>query len=689
MNRRNRQVAAVLALGVMVLASLAGQAQESTRNGILRTLTDGQISVLDRTSEGDPGRIITFTRTPQTALENCDTTAVLPGAQCAVTYVINENETYTATQVYFFSCSEQGYVYGTITATGPTWFRMQTAGIDSPFPRAAEITVFATPDIQLTTCTNRPLPLADLEVGRSIGVYGTSDRDARSMVVSSGGYTDDCPITTYVVGPITEKTDTSIVVQAEGYGELLCLVPIGSDGSGTRNNSLVQVDDCRFKMLTWDDFTIGDTLGVTATIFREEPSEIGSIVVYSDCGVDSVYIPGSLATVVGSFEELTDSTVTVTATGGNQVTFGTNAETMFVDCVGRRIKTTQFRQGDVVYAYGPRDGGVMIARAVINASNCTSEIVDCVVESATPTTMVVRIGSGRSILVQLAEDAEIIDCSGTLRESTDPAFIEKYARATLDVALDPPVLRAITVDIDCPTVDYVDGTIVLIEERALMVQTARDSFGLERGKAYFSDANGEMIAWEDLAVGDAVCAQVADVRGVPTFAIVTVGISCDGESRPLIAKGSVVESSPDHLTIRTTSGDVEFAVNDKTSVDGAVTLLSIESGSRVTVRSREKLRSHQPIASSVAVEESTTSVDDRETGFGSLLVAPNPAQDLITIAAPTLPTQIQICAMDGRVQLVGTATDRMDIKDLPNGAYLVVLTFGDATRHTSLLRVLR
>lgn len=689
MKQTTKTIRVIFILGSIVLAPFLLKAQEATRNGILRVMTSGEITILERTSSGDPGRIVTFLRTQQTVLENCDTTAVQPGAECAVTYLGSGTGNDVATRVYFYSCRERGYVLGTITSLGAATFTMRTVGLDSPFPSNAEVTVVPFPEFQAATCTNRSLAYKDLEIGRMISVYGDVDRNGRSIDAQVGTYADDCPITTSTVGPVIEKTDTSLLLRTEEYGDLRCLVPFGYDGSGLRRNDVVQVFDCKFQQLAWDDIRIGDTIRATVTVFRNEPGEVGEVVVYGGCEVDSVYIPGSLRTVVGTFEEQTDTTVSVSTSSGQFVTFAVNAKSAFVDCVGRPINASEFQKGDIVYAYGPRENGVMVARAVINASNCSSQIVDCIVESADLQTMTLRLGSGRSISVALAADADIVDCSGVSRQATDIALIEQTGRATLDLAFDPPKLRALSVNIDCPAVYYRSGVIARIEGSFLVIQTANDSIFVERARSYFMDEEGALLSWDELVVGEVVCAQVADLGGVPTYSAVTVGVSCDGETRSLVARGTVLESAPDHMSVKTASGEMSFAITNKTAVTGAATLLSIEPGTRVTVRSGEKLKSLQPIASSVAVDGSTTSVEEDDRVALDGLIAPNPAQDQITVNASSVPQQIQICAMDGSVLLVGTVTDRMDIKDLPNGAYLVVLTFSDSTRNTSLLRVLR
>jgi hypothetical protein len=670
----------------LVTRPLVGQ--ELSFTGKLRELTATSITFIDRSNVMDAGSLRTYTRTPNTILENCTEADIRPGAEIAVTVMPESLGDTVATRVYLYSCREQIGMVATVIAVTPPTLTILSDRFDSPFGRGAEVVVTTTSSTQLSTCRNEALDLTTLEVGRSVNIYGQVSVNGDGIDATWVGTADDCPQTTIFNCVIRGLSDTSVTVEVDGYGEFEALFP---GGYGSRDTAMVYLDQCDFTEIWWSDVAVGDSAQGTFQIAPRGPTEVFQLTILRNClpGLDFGFsrnaVIGRITSIDGDvYSILTPLNVTALVNVGDTTTYA--------DCTGRPFERTSITIGDDVYVVAARALDTLRASLMIRSSNCTVEHVSAVIEREGVDEMTIRLENGRTLAVLLDANVSVSDCAGRQRSPNDPALRERRATFLVNTASDPIIAQRIDVDIDCPGISLISGTISSINDDVITVATLADSVFLERASTILIDTTGAVLDWSDAQAGDFVCGEIATLGPMISAAYLIVGIDCDGQTKPraVIARGVVVRNEVDDIQIDGPNGELTFAATEATSVQGAPSRLSIEPGTVVEIRASSRKQSLQPIASSVRVE-SVTSVDDDviDRTQTTPLAFPQPATDVITLTETVANgPRVSLLTLDGRT--LSTTTGRtMRVDAVPNGSYVLHCMLPDGSVRVQQLMILR
>lgn len=674
----------VLALIVLVAS---GRGQELNGFGVLRSLTPTQVTYVDQSASGDPGRIVTAFRTPQTTIENCALENIRQGASIALTYTADSAGVRTAQRIYFYSCREQAMVVGPVVGRTDDGIVVRSTLFDAPFPIGTEVSLTAAAQASITTCERQVLSLDEIEIGRQVSSYGEVGEDGNSVVIGYLETTDDCPQTNYFLGVIEEVTDSSVVLNTDAFGVIEPLAPYAADGSGRRDPELIGATDCIGGYLKWSELSAGDSVLALMTVYADGRADLGGLQLTEGCPNDPIL--GSLEIANGTLVSINDDSLVVRSVNGRDVTARITDETFIGDCTGRPLDVSEITIGNIVLVSGSRNNGVFIAKYVYEIGDCNAQTIAAVVEGAQDGTATVRTETGRSIRMSIATDAMITDCSGRERVLTDSRLWERLARITINTASDPAEIVAAYVDVDCPGIVVASGTIERIDDERMVVDTGGFSVELERQYTYATDPGGEILEWGDIEIGQTVCLQYTFLPGVqlPIYAIVQVGVNCFGElsSKPIVATGKVTKNENDWITVQTGSTEATFAITDATGLTGAPTIPSVEPGTTVRISSLERLKSLQPVATMIEVQQ-VTSVDEDVAVEMDNIASPNPATTMLEINVPFV--EAALYTLEGNA-IVSTTASTLDLGSCFSGTYVLRLITPSGQSRSQLVQIVR
>lgn len=673
-----------LALALLVLSS---QGQELNGFGILRSLTPDQITYVDQASSGDPGKLVVALRTPETSVENCDPDKVRQGASIALTYTEDSAGVRTAQRLYFYTCREQAMVVGPVVGRTADGIIVRSTYFDAPFPIGSEVTLTSAERVSITTCERQPIVLTEIENGRMVSSYGEVGDDGTSVVISYLETTDDCPQTGYFAGIIETVTDSSVIVSTESFGVIEPVAPYAADGSGRRDPELIGAVDCTGGYVKWSDLKAGDSVQVLMTVYADGRADLGGLQLNKNC--PPVPDLGLLELAQGVIVSINDDSVVVRSVTGRNVAARLTDDTFIGDCAGRPLDASEVTLGKEAYVSGYRNNGVFIATYVYEIGDCNYQTIAAVVESAQGDQAVIRTESGRSVVMTIAEDAMVTDCSGRERVLTDALLWEKLARLTINTASDPAVIEAASIDVACPGIVVASGIIARIDDERMVVDTGGFEVEIERPNTYATDVTGEIVEWSDIEVGQTVCLQYTFLPGLdlPIYAIVYVGVNCFGEpsTKPIIATGTVIKNENDWITVQTKSSEATFAITDATGLIGAPTIPAVDPGTKVRVSSIARLKSLQPIATMIEVQD-VTSVEEEEVPVEERLASPNPATTQLEILVPF--TEAVVYSLEGNVML-STTLPVVDLSNQSTGIYVLRLTTPSGQIRSQLVQIVR
>jgi RNase P/RNase MRP subunit p29 len=677
----------LIVITLLMLAHRAG-AQEFSTTGLLRSIDPSRVEFIEQTSAGDPGRVSSAVVTPQTSIEGCTLDAVRKGASVALALTTDSAGTRTATRIVFYTCRENTAFSGTVVGREGTTVTVRNASWDTPFALGGDVAVTFLPTSQVVACSNLPLDVATLSVGRTVSVNGQVGEDGTSVVASYFVTTDDCVVNGYTNGVVQARTDSSLIMDTDLAGVIEALAPLANDGTTRRDPDMLGVTTCVGEPRKWTDIRSGDTVQVLVTLYPDGRADLGGVTILSDCPTDPTF--GRLEGIGGLLVAATSDSIVVRTERGRDVTVALRPTTFIGDCSGRPQELSAIAIGSNILVSGRRINGTLTATYIIDLTSCTVITTSAVIEAGEAQSLTIRTESGRSTTVAVNDESRITDCSGRQRSPLDPRLRERLARVVLDVSTTPATVRTIDVEIDCPAIVYASGTIAAITPESVRIDTMGLDVVLERSSVFFTDLDGNVVAWDDLAVGQAVCVQYTFIPGVgsPLRAIVLVGVSCNGEpgAVPLVASGIVIANDGDRMMVRSNGSDLEFALTGSTNVDGAATIGAVIEGSSVRVTSNERLRSLQPVASLIEVRGTTSVVDD-VISEGDPHVWPNPASERITIAASDVITTT-LLDVNGRALLTSNMST-MDVSTIPAGLYIVRSLRSSGDQITSMVVVTR
>lgn len=673
-----------LALALLVLSS---RGQELNGFGILRSLTPTQVTYVDQSSSGDPGRLVTALRTQETTVENCDPDKIRQGASIALTYTEDSAGVRTAQRIYFYTCREQAMVVGPVVGRTADGIIVRSTYFDAPFPIGTEVTLTSAERVSITTCERQPIVLTEIDNGRMVSSYGEVGDDGTSVVISYLETTDDCPQTSYFAGIIETVTDSSLIVSTESFGVIEPVAPYAADGSGRRDPELIGAVDCAGGYVKWSDLASGDSVQVLMTVYADGRADLGGLQLNKNC--PPVPDLGFLELAQGVIVSINDDSVVVRSITGRNVAARLTDETFIGDCTGRPMDVSEVTLGNEAYVSGYRNNGVFVAKYVYEIGDCNSQTIAAVIESAQGDQAVIRTESGRSIVMTIADDVFVTDCSGRERVLTDNRLWERIARITINTSSDPAVIEAASIDVDCPGIVVASGIITRIDDERMVVDTGGFEVEIERPNTYATDINGEIVEWTEIEVDQTVCLQYTYLPNLqlPIYAIVYVGVNCFGEpsTKPIIATGTVTKNENDWITVQTKSSEATFAITDATGLTGAPTIPAVEPGTKVRVSSRERLKSLQPVATMIEVQ-STTSVEEETEVEAERLASPNPASAQLEIIVPF--TEAVLYSLEGN-RMASTVVSTLDVGTLTTGTYVLRLTTPSGQIRSQLVQIVR
>jgi hypothetical protein len=251
------------------------------------------------------------------------------------------------------------------------------------------------------------------------------------------------------------------------------------------------------------------------------------------------------------------------------------------------------------------------------------------------------------------------------------------------------VIEAASIDVACPGIVVASGIITQIDDERMVVDTGGFEVEIERPNTYATDLTGEIVEWDDIELGQTVCLQYTYLPGVqlPIYAIVYIGVNCFGEpsTKPIIATGTVTTNENGWLTVQTRTTEATFAITDATGLTGAPTIPAVEPGTKVRVSSRERLKSLQPIASLIEVQN-TTSVDEEDVVEAERLASPNPATTQLEISVPF--TEAVLYSLEGN-KMASTTLPVLDLSNQTTGTYVLRLTTPSGQIRSQLVQIVR
>lgn len=528
--------------------------------------------------------------------------------------------------------------------------------------------------LALYSCEGRPLSVNVLTVGDPLSIY-YFDSPRRGLFLQYAQLRRDCPI--YATGTISAISGNDVTIAGNDRQTY----------TATVTNETI-VTSCTKREATRDDLAVGQT--VNATIVESSTARTyTSVSIVDDCAF-AFYMQGTVGMVADSFV-----IVKGFAADGRTIDaeFVITPATLIVNCLNEPQSIGFVQPSYTVGVYYSMRQGVMTADLVSVLDPCTSAYIGGTIQAVTASSIALFVdGPQATVLLTYDDKTTFTNCTGQSLQ-VDTSFIGKTLFGIYNTASDPQYLMSATINIGCPAYGNVEGTVVAVDDSSVTVQTATgaDTFGRSVYVSVY-DTLLQPLEWSAVLLGQTVCMTVDEQARIALR--VFVGQACDAlPNGPRISKavGKVVGATATTIDIDTRSGVTTYMLTDDTrmmtSSQAAIELSDVSAGAMVSVMCMDHTPTGMPIAASVVLMSTTTSVDNESTSTSSLVIAPNPASTSITLAGDAEITRATIIDMQGRTVMVASSRT-LDVSQLPVGTYTVHVATGTGMQ-TMMMQVVR
>lgn len=528
--------------------------------------------------------------------------------------------------------------------------------------------------LALYSCEGRPLSVNVLTVGDPLSIY-YFDSPRRGLFLQYAQLRRDCPI--HATGTISAISGNDVTITGNDRQTY----------TATVTNETV-VTSCTKREATRDDLAVGQTVNAVIIDSKTE-RRYTSISIADDCAF-AFYMQGTVSMATDSFVVVTG----YTADGSTQsIEFGLLPGTLVVNCLNEPQAIATVQPGNTVGVYYSVRQGITMADMVAVLDPCTIAYTGGTIQAVTPTAIMLFV-DGPQAMVTLTYDAKtaFANCAGETI-IIDASHVGKTLFGIYNTASDPQYLMSATINIGCPAYGNVEGTVVAVDDSSVTVQTATgaETFGRSVYVSVY-DTLLQPLEWSAVLLGQTVCMTVDEQARIALR--VFVDQACDAlPNGPRISKavGKVVGATATTIDIDTRSGVTTYMLTDDTrmmtSSQAAIELSDVSAGAMVSVMCMDHTPTGMPIAASVVLMSTTTSVDDESTSTSSLVIAPNPASTSITLAGDAEITRATIIDMQGRTVMVASSRT-LDVSQLPVGTYTVHVATATGMQ-TMMMQVLR
>ncbi|MBU3700050.1 MAG: T9SS type A sorting domain-containing protein [Candidatus Kapabacteria bacterium] len=521
------------------------------------------------------------------------------------------------------------------------------------------------------SCDGRMLSVDELVMGDPL-VISYIDNPRRGKFLQYAQLQKNCP--RHATGRITELS-----------GNEMTIVDLGGTTIKGLLTAETAVTSCAKTDATRDDLEVGMTIG--ASLYGSEDARtFGSITIIEDCPF-AFYTQG---TVISR----TDSTLTVNGYGADgaekSTEFTSSQATLVTNCLNEPQPSNSVEPGNTVGVYYSVRRGQLVSDLIAVLDPCTIAYVGGTIQSVTPTTVELFVDGPQSV-VTLTYDANssFANCAGRGID-IDTSLIGKTLFGIYNTSADPAYLMSATINVGCPAYGNVEGTVVLVTDSSIAVQTAK---GLEDylRSPYVSvyDTVMQPLEWSAITAGRMICMTVDEQARLVLR--VFVDKACEElPGGPRVSKivGKVVDATETTVLIETRTGITTYLITDDTrmmtSSQSEVTF--IPQGAMVSIMCMDHTPAGMPIAASVVVMDGTTGISDYDDSNTPALL-PNPASSIVSLGGDDAFTSATIIDLNGRVVLTSVSRS-IDISSLPIGAYTVVVSSPRDVR-SAMLQVVR
>lgn len=507
------------------------------------------------------------------------------------------------------------------------------------------------------SCSGETVRLVDVRPGERLNVLYVSLPDQGDFL-QYAQLQRDCPFT--ISGTITRVDGRTITIAMNG------------DVFEARLTDETGVQDCSAREASADALVVGTSVAAYV-IPGASGNTVLKIQINSGCPY-AFYIGGTVTAV--SPTSVTINGIESRGREGNpsDVELELDAASFLLDCLNQPLTNGDLQVGSTVAAYYRTSGEKRVLDLVTVMSPCNAGTFDGLVLEATPSSITVNEADGSTRTFAIGAGSILTDCSGATIEIT-PAIVGAKVNGTILTSTSPASITWATFYVGCPVILNDGGIITRVSDSTLTFNGASGAVELQRSQntAVF-DSQFALTEWSALSLGDTVCTWYDDNSKL-AYRVVS-GTTCsalEGDiAKPMI--GVVVRAADGEMTIKNTVGEMSFAVTPNTNMittsRSSVNASDLSAGMRVSVMSTNFNRQGQPVATSVTVMASPTSVDEESTS-SSVTISPNPASDVVTIGNQLPGEMVTLYDQRGN-RVMRFDTPSFNVSSLAPGVYSVV-----------------
>lgn len=636
------------------------------------SISSGELTLQTRDNAvGTVGEKITVRTTAETVFMSCTgmprTEKEFSAGSDVAVYALGQKGKLRATSVISQDdCGESFLVNGTFVAYADSTFVVAVEGKDEAL-RLIVSEMFgripADSALPIYTCYGEAVPVSDLRVGDKLNVmYLSIPRQGEYL--QYGQLQRDCPIT--IFGKIVAIDGRRVTVNN------------GGDDYTASIDDETKMADCKGQIVDVAQLVVGMRVEAIVTAPQGENRYL-SIQIKDEC-------PYAFS-IGGKISAVSQTAVTINGLSSEDRTecsreLSFDAASVVLDCLNLPLGIDRLQVGSDVVAYYRSSGSQRIADMVIVQSPCDVSSFAGTVLSATASFITVNDADGSARSLAIDANSKLNDCNGE-SIAISASLVGTTVTGAVLTSTTPPSIQWATFFVGCPVIVNVGGIITEVGDSSLTLQESSGRVELQRSSyTVVYDSYTMPTDWSTLRMGDSVCTWYDD--GSKLLYRIMAGSACasskaDGAKQMI---GMVTSSSSGELTIENAAGEMSFALTNNTSMltsnNAPVSASEITSGMRVSVMSDSFNRRGQPVASSVTVMMSPTSVDEESTS-PTVVVSPNPASDNVTFGNTRPGEMVTLFDQRGN-RVLRTDAQMLNVSTLAPGIYSVARENGVAVR---------
>ncbi|MBU3678991.1 MAG: T9SS type A sorting domain-containing protein [Candidatus Kapabacteria bacterium] len=682
------RIALLIACLVVACGSLFAQRDTSNPDrlifGTFSRATSASVFVNEIVADGTT-REQEISYTMETKINGCSIDSVLAGT--VTTIVCSPIKIYPprAMNILFDGCAPMITIIGSVTAIDTTTLTVELAETSVAGGVGERVGVDCDAQTVFASCDGRPLGRDDIGVGAEVAIRAAASKSLLARTVQTR---DDCAQTVGVVAQFVSFDGTLFSVVAEPERDTVVLT-VDPSASGVPADSGLALYTCDGRLVGAEQLQEGDGLSLN---YLKIPRR-GNFFLYAQLTKDCpTYITGRITRIDGSSVTVTTRDSLYSATLTPATTYSSCAERIATRddlMIGQRVSATLVNV----------QGGFEVTTISVVDDCPFAFFLYGEVRSIDASTVVVsgissEDGQSADYQVSLDDQTMLVDCSN--EPLSRGAFsigniVSVHYRTRADQRIADVVIRQDPCDVS--TIRGVIGEVMSSTIEVAEDNGATQVIGYDASTP-FSDCYGNPIRIDTAYRGMGItCLMRKSSNGSLYLQAARIDVGCAGDSVSsglVMSVGSVESLNGSTLTIATRDGSKAFALTNRTRMqtnsNAPAQKESMNAGDMVSVMSMTSTETGMPIAASVVVMESTTSVYD-DAAARSLAISPNPAATVVDVVGPVNTVIVSIYNSRGE-QVVHSSALRIDASSLPVGAYVVVVT-GDGDVRSALLRIVR